>query len=718
MGDTPKVSIIVPVYNVQDYLAHCLEAILAQTLRDIEVVCINDGSTDDSLEIAESFAARDPRLRVVTKSNEGYGATINRGFAEARADYVGIVESDDWPEPTMFEKLYALAVKHDCDLVKCDFFDTFDDHEAPRGNLNGLPYRKPFNAADYPQIMLITPSTWAALYRRSFLQRADIAHRETPGASFQDASFSVKCLYAAERIALLKEPLLHYRRDNPNASMQSIDKLYAAADEFVAAREYFRRDPQRYARFIPYTRLNEWHNYRWEYERIAPAGRVAFMQRVEAEMRAAAEAGELDFTLFSDEETARLKLLLATDAERFCRMLPHGFYGRCALHDDMPQAEADFLVSVVIPAYNDEDYVERAVASCRRQTHENIEVVCVDDCSRDGTLAKLRALAAEDARMKVVALPRNSGEHDARRAGVEQASGHLLLFLDADDELKPHACTCAVQEYLADAYDILQFSDEVASDGRISARKVREMAAWMRPDDAFLVGDDIVRRCFVEYACSHSAHSKAYHMPLAKRAFSELGSLRADSGVDALEYFALARNALVYRGVPDACCYVYHLGSGLSSREGMTYDEFARAIEGVRAIQGMHDYLEAQGCLQQWQDAYDAYRIGQTRFVVRTWHEDVREQDKPRALHEIVQRWNAAEVTDALCELGSGALDYLKGELGDQLQLTQEQVYACGFADGRQLARDEYENSSSYKLGRALTSVPRALRSALPGKRK
>ena len=105
-SDTPKVSIVVPVYNVEKYLRECLDSLLAQKLKDIEIIVVNDGSTDSSADIAAEYAARDSRVRLISKENEGYGKTMNRGFSEARGEYVGIVESDDFADPHMFKDMY------------------------------------------------------------------------------------------------------------------------------------------------------------------------------------------------------------------------------------------------------------------------------------------------------------------------------------------------------------------------------------------------------------------------------------------------------------------------------------------------------------------------------------------------------------------------------------------------------------------------------------
>ena len=134
----PKISILVPIYNVEKYLRECLESILAQTLKDTEIICINDGSTDSSPEILEEYRKKDSRIKIINKSNSGYGASMNMGFQFATADYIGIVESDDFVKPEMFEELYLIAQKNNADIVKSDYYDYITtSNQARRAGIVG-----------------------------------------------------------------------------------------------------------------------------------------------------------------------------------------------------------------------------------------------------------------------------------------------------------------------------------------------------------------------------------------------------------------------------------------------------------------------------------------------------------------------------------------------------------------------------------------------------
>ena len=121
--DHPYVSVVVPVYNVQTFLPECLDSLISQSLKNIEIICVNDGSTDDSLTILRSYAEKDSRVKVLTKENRGYGHTMNLGFSAAKGEYIGICESDDFADKRMYEDMYRFAKKKNLDLLKANYYE-------------------------------------------------------------------------------------------------------------------------------------------------------------------------------------------------------------------------------------------------------------------------------------------------------------------------------------------------------------------------------------------------------------------------------------------------------------------------------------------------------------------------------------------------------------------------------------------------------------------
>lgn len=231
-----KVSIVVPMYNVASTLDQCLLSIETQTYADLQIICMNDGSTDQSSQIAHEHAARDTRIVVVDKANEGYGATCNRGIAAADGEWVAIVEPDDYLEPTMYEELVTCAAGvgdaagRAVDVVRCAYWRVFEANAGAGASSAGAgekrvscpylhrvrPKSQPFCIGDGVELLLHHPAIWAGMYRREFLSRAGVRFREVPGAGWTDNPFLVETLCATDAIAYVDEPLYFYREHDLN----------------------------------------------------------------------------------------------------------------------------------------------------------------------------------------------------------------------------------------------------------------------------------------------------------------------------------------------------------------------------------------------------------------------------------------------------------------------------------------------------------------------
>lgn len=241
-----KISVIVPVYNVEKYLKECIESILSQTLQDIEVICVNDGSTDSSLEILNEFAKKDTRIIVINKSNSGYGHTMNMGLNAATGEYIGIIESDDFAAKNMFEELYKLAKENDADIVKGDWFNYWTKNNFARKNnrISSVKAFKVTNSREDKSLLRINPSVWSAIYKRDFLNHYNIRFLETPGASYQDLGFTFKVFALAGKVVLTDRAYLYYRQDNMNSSVKSKTKIYCVCDEFNEIDRFMENYPE------------------------------------------------------------------------------------------------------------------------------------------------------------------------------------------------------------------------------------------------------------------------------------------------------------------------------------------------------------------------------------------------------------------------------------------------------------------------------------------
>lgn len=214
-----KVSVLVPVYNVDKYLERCLMSLVEQTLDGIEVLCLDDGSTDQSLDILNWYAAQRDNFRVIHKKNSGYGESMNIGFSAARGKYIGILESDDFADRRMFQWLYEAAEEQNAEVVRSNFYDFRSGVDSFHDNMGAVPCDAVYTVYDFPELILSQPSIWAGIYLREFLLESDIWFTETPGASYQDMGFTLKYQLRAKRMCAISQATVHYRQDNPSSSV-------------------------------------------------------------------------------------------------------------------------------------------------------------------------------------------------------------------------------------------------------------------------------------------------------------------------------------------------------------------------------------------------------------------------------------------------------------------------------------------------------------------
>ena len=269
-----NVSVIVPVYNVEKYLSQCMDSIISQSLKNIEIICIDDGSTDSSPKILDEYAEADSRIRVIHKENGGYGAAMNLGIKEACGEFIGIVEPDDYILPDMYERLYNAAKDNSCEIVKSDFYRFTGEGDKTRNQYNKTArrdenYNRIINPSEEKNCFRFIMNTWCGIYHREFILRNNVFHNETPGASFQDNGFWFKGFCNARRIMFIPFPLYMNRRDNPNSSVSSKEKVYCGNQEYGLIYEYLEENPDKKEKFMDVFQMKKLHTYRFNINRIA-----------------------------------------------------------------------------------------------------------------------------------------------------------------------------------------------------------------------------------------------------------------------------------------------------------------------------------------------------------------------------------------------------------------------------------------------------------------
>ena len=211
----PKVSVIVPFFNVEGYIEKCLDTLVNQTLEDIEIILVNDGSKDNSILVAKKFQERYPKKIVyLEKENGGLSDARNFGIPYAKGEYIAFLDSDDYVEKDMYEKMYTLAKKENSDMVQCNFYwEYIEEHKRKLGDLQEYQNKK-------EMIVKGRVEAWNKLIRREILEKSNVKFPK--GLRYEDVEFTYKLVPFLEKVSFLKEPLVHYiQRGNSISNSQN-----------------------------------------------------------------------------------------------------------------------------------------------------------------------------------------------------------------------------------------------------------------------------------------------------------------------------------------------------------------------------------------------------------------------------------------------------------------------------------------------------------------
>ncbi len=219
----PDISVIIPVYGVENFLKEALESVINQTLKNIEIIIVDDGGKDKCPQIIDEYAAKDKRIIAIHKPNGGYGQSCNVGIETASGEYIAIMEPDDYISPDMYENLYKIAKTNDSDIVKSSFYENYDtpeQKEIKKVNWDEK-YQLPtetFKLSDCPLFLFFHPSIWSCIYKREFLNKNKIRFTEAPGAGWTDNPFQVETMCLAQRINYTPQAYYYWRKLNGNDS--------------------------------------------------------------------------------------------------------------------------------------------------------------------------------------------------------------------------------------------------------------------------------------------------------------------------------------------------------------------------------------------------------------------------------------------------------------------------------------------------------------------
>ena len=460
-----KVSIIIPVYNAEKYLGKCLESLLSQTLQEMEIICVDDGSSDGSPEILKRFQERDGRVRILTQENQYAGAARNNGMKEAQGEYLLFLDADDFFENTLLEKVYNQGKKMEADIVLfgAKQYNDKTGIVSPASwyfKRDALPRENPFSGKteNTDVFAIVTPAPWTKLFRREFVEKQGLSFQGLQNSN--DVYFVLTALALAEKITYVDEELVFYRV-GMKGSLQGSKSLHP--DCFIEAYAGVYHELQRSGIYERYEEgfmnillsgcahnlrtVTDWELRRRICERMAEPefAEMGLMERREEYFRRKEDFVFVNGILNAFEwEAQHQKRLLPTEPVI------------------IRKAENDIgipRVSVIIPVYNVEKYLRECLDSIVNQTLREIEIICVDDGSTDGSPEILREYGEKDCRITIIS-QENRGISSARNHGADIASGEYFYFMDGDDILERDALSRLYQLSEEKSLDVLYFDGE------------------------------------------------------------------------------------------------------------------------------------------------------------------------------------------------------------------------------------------------------------------
>lgn len=290
LSSSPIISVIMPSLNVVDYISECMESVVAQTMQDIEIICVDGGSTDGTIDIIEEYALKDRRIKIIHSEIKSYGYQMNLGVAAARGKYIGIVETDDYIGRDMYEKLYSYIKDSNEDFVKGGYI-SFLDINGKRAysqclNLKCKPiYGEHIDLKMNREVGLYDPvHIWSGIYRKDFLISKGIWFHESLGASYQDTSFSVLVGIMADSCIYVDLCTYYYRRDNDNSSAKAVDKLDCLKSEYKYVNDYLEKNgevPEKIRLLVDRYKLV---SYMWDIRRVSEVNRDRYIKIIAEEM--------------------------------------------------------------------------------------------------------------------------------------------------------------------------------------------------------------------------------------------------------------------------------------------------------------------------------------------------------------------------------------------------------------------------------------------------
>lgn len=411
----PKISVLMPVYNVEEYIKQSIKSVLNQKFKDFELIIVDDCGNDDSIKIAKKYAEKDDRIKIIHhKNNRGIAAARNTCLDNASGDYIMWLDPDDWYSPEALGTAYSAIKERKTTSLIYDGVRFFEDSKT-FDNKSILENSEGYYTLNSGNIASGSDFLWAKIYLRDSIEKYNIRMSEEC-RTFEDGEFYFKYFALNPETYILEDKLYYYRRrdnsvvtnkDKGVIRMEDIYQVIKNVREFYKEHGIYEKYKKPLLELIS-NRINVCKSICNNYKRSLPLSKNI-----------------LDEFGFPNE------------------------------FKDIKKKSPYF--SVIVPFYNVEKYIEQCLESIQGQTFSDIEIICVDDCGEDNSSKIVKRLAKEDKRIKIVKHSKNKGLGAARNTGMKYAKGEYVLFVDSDDWLNINMLQILYDKIQETNMDVISF---------------------------------------------------------------------------------------------------------------------------------------------------------------------------------------------------------------------------------------------------------------------
>ena len=456
----PKISIIIPVYNSEKVIEECLNSLLVQTFKDFEIICVNDGSTDNTLNILKNIKKKDKRINIINQNNTGAGISRNEGMKKAKGEYLIFLDSDDIFEKTMLENLYNKIIEKDVDIVICNSitFKTQNKRKIFSKRKNYLISNKriknknnPFSSFDIKKdfFNLFIWWPWDKLYKKKYIKNLGIKFQNL--RSTNDLYFVASSVIASKKILFLDKILIYHRvgvkSSISNSREKSWDNFYYALKElkhFLIKKGLYKRFKRDFINYVATFSL-------WHLETIKGKSFCFLYEKLKNEWYKEFELTKQKKKYFYSKKIyKKIKNILKSDFKTGENINKNN-YLKLKKRLCFPK------ISIIIPVFNSEKYLNDSLNSIKNQTLKDIEIICINDGSFDNSLKILNNFKLLDNRI-IIIHQKKKGINYSRNSGLKIAKGEFILFFEYDALLKPEALEEFYKISINNSLDILYFN--------------------------------------------------------------------------------------------------------------------------------------------------------------------------------------------------------------------------------------------------------------------